>query len=157
MPTAEKQAVLNEITENLKNANGVYIAKYTGMSVADANELRGVFRKGNIFYKVYKNKLMKLAMEEIGGYDKVFPSLVDQNAFAFVEDELSAPAKVLKEFAKDKKKPEFKGAFASVTAAVAGALVSCSFSPQPTRPSASAILAAVSVTFFMRFPYLSYS
>ncbi len=111
MPTAEKQAVLNEITENLKNANGVYIAKYTGMSVADANELRGVFRKGNIFYKVYKNKLMKLAMEEIGGYDKVFPSLVDQNAFAFVEDELSAPAKVLKEFAKDKKKPEFKGAF----------------------------------------------
>jgi hypothetical protein len=49
--------------------------------------------------------------------------------------------------------PEFKGAFASVTAAVAGALVSCSFSPQPTRPRASAILAAVSVTFFMGVPY----
>lgn len=111
MPTAEKQAVLNEITENLKNANGLYIAKYSGMSVADSNELRGVFRKGNIFYKVYKNKLMKLAMEELGGYEKVLPSLVDQNAFAFVEDELSAPAKVLKEFAKTKKKPEFRGAF----------------------------------------------
>jgi large subunit ribosomal protein L10 len=54
---------------------------------------------------------MKLAMEEVGGYDKVLPSLVEQNAFAFVEDELSAPAKVLKEFTKDKKKPEFKAAF----------------------------------------------
>ncbi|WP_018128442.1 50S ribosomal protein L10 [Balneola vulgaris] len=111
MPTAEKKAVLDEITENLKKANGLYITKYSGMSVADANELRGEFRKGNIFYKVYKNKLMKLAMEEIGGYDKVLPSLVDQNAFAFVEDELSAPAKVLKEFTKDKKKPEFKAAY----------------------------------------------
>lgn len=50
-------------------------------------------------------------MEELGGYEKVLPSLVDQNAFAFVEDELSAPAKVLKEFAKTKKKPEFRGAF----------------------------------------------
>lgn len=111
MPTAEKQTVLNEITENLKNANGIYITKYSGMSVAEANELRGAFRKGNIFFKVYKNKLMKLAMEEIGGYDKLIPSLVDQNAFAFVEDELAAPAKVLKEFTKDKKKPEFKAAF----------------------------------------------
>ena len=111
MPTAEKQTVLNEITENLKNANGIYVTKYSGMSVAEANELRGAFRKGNIFFKVYKNKLMKLAMEEIGGYDKLIPSLVDQNAFAFVEDELAAPAKVLKEFTKDKKKPEFKAAF----------------------------------------------
>jgi len=111
MPTAEKQTVLNEITENLKNANGIYITKYTGMSVADANELRGAFRKGDIFFKVYKNKLMKLAMQEIGGYDKLLPELVDQNAFAFVEDELSAPAKLLKEFIKDHKKPEFKAAF----------------------------------------------
>ena len=111
MPTAEKRAVLDEITEKLNSANGIYITKYTGMSVADANELRGEFRKGNIFFKVYKNKLMKLAMQEVGGYDKVLPSLVEQNAFAFVEDELSAPAKVLKEFTKDKKKPEFKAAF----------------------------------------------
>ena len=77
MPTAEKKAVLDEITEKLNSANGVYITKYTGMSVADANELRGEFRKGNIFFKVYKNKLMKLAMQEVGGYDKVLPSLVE--------------------------------------------------------------------------------
>ncbi len=111
MPTVEKKAVLDEITEKLKSSKGIYITKYTGMSVAEANELRGAFRKGNIFFKVYKNKLMKLAMEEVGGYDELIPSLVDQNAFAFVEDELPAPAKVLKEFTKEKQKPEFKAAF----------------------------------------------
>lgn len=110
MPTAEKRAVLDEITENLRNSNAIYIAKYSGMSVADANELRGAFRKGNVFFKVYKNKLMKLAMEEVGGYDAIIPTLNDQNGFAFVEEELSAPAKVLHNFIKDKKKPEFKAA-----------------------------------------------
>ncbi len=110
MPTAEKRAVLDEISENLKKANAVYITNYSGMSVADANKLRGAFRKGNVFFKVYKNKLMKLAMEEVGGFDSIIPTLTEQNAFAFVEEELSAPAKVLKDFLKENKRPEFKAA-----------------------------------------------
>ena len=110
MPTAEKRAVLDEIAENLKKSNAVYVTNYSGMSVADANKLRGAFRKGNVFFKVYKNKLMKLAMEEVGGYDSVIPALTEQNAFAFAEEELSAPAKVLKDFLKDNKHPEFKAA-----------------------------------------------
>jgi large subunit ribosomal protein L10 len=110
MPTAEKRAVLDEITANLKNSNAIYIANYSGMSVDEANQLRGAFRKGNVTYKVYKNKLMKLAMEEVGGYDDILPVLTQQNGFAFVEEELSAPAKVLKDFIKDNKKPEFRAA-----------------------------------------------
>ena len=110
MPTAEKRAVLDEITANLKNSNAIYIANYSGMSVDEANQLRRAFRKGNVTYKVYKNKLMKLAMEEVGGYDDILPVLTQQNGFAFVEEELSAPAKVLKDFIKDNKKPEFRAA-----------------------------------------------
>ncbi len=110
MPTAEKRAVLDEITENLKKSNAIYVANYSGLSVDEANQLRGAFRKGNVFYKVYKNKLMKLAMEKIGGYDDIIPTLTKQNGFAFVEEELSAPAKVLKDFIKDKNKPEFRAA-----------------------------------------------
>lgn len=110
MPTAEKQAVLNEIADKLKSSSALYIANYSGMSVPEINELRGAFRKGDIRFKVYKNKLVKLAMEEVGGYDEIIPSLAEQNAFAFVEEELSAPAKVLKDFVKDKDKPKFKAA-----------------------------------------------
>lgn len=110
MPTAEKRAVLDEITANLKNSNAIYIANYSGMSVDEANQLRGAFRKGNVTYKVYKNKLMKLAMKEVGGYDDILSVLTQQNGFAFVEEELSAPAKVLKDFIKDNNKPEFRAA-----------------------------------------------
>lgn len=111
MPTLlEKKAIVEEITETLNNSNGVYITQYTRMSVSDMGELRGKFRNGNVLYKVYKNTLMKRAMDTIGGYEKLYPYLEDQNGFAFVEEELSAPAKVLKDYIKDHKKPQFKAA-----------------------------------------------
>jgi len=111
MPTlSEKKAVVEEITEQLNSANGVYVTNYTGMSVDEMGDLRGEFRKGNVRYKVYKNTLVKRAMETIGGYDELFPHLQEQNGFAFVEEELATPAKVLKEYIKDHKKPEFKAA-----------------------------------------------
>lgn len=111
MPTLEeKKAVVEKITTELKSANGVYITNFTGMSVSDMGDLRTEFRKGNVRYKVYKNTLMKRAMEAIGGYEELFPHLHDQNGFAFVEEELATPAKVLKAYIKDNNKPGFKAA-----------------------------------------------
>lgn len=111
MPTlAKKKAVVEEITENLNNAGAVYIANYSGMSVAEINSLRGEFFKGNIAFKVYKNTLAKRAMDEVGGYEDLYPHLVEQNGFAFVEEELAAPAKVLKKFIDETSRPKFKAA-----------------------------------------------
>ena len=111
MPTlSEKKAVVEEITEQLNNSNAVYITQYTGMSVSDMGKLRGKFREGNVLFKVYKNTLVKRAMDTIGGYEDLYPHLEDQNGFAFVNEELAAPAKVLKDYIKEHKKPQFKAA-----------------------------------------------
>lgn len=111
MPTlAEKKAVVEDITENLSSAGAVYIANYSGMSVAEINEMRGEFFKGDITFRVYKNTLVKRAMDEVGGYEDLYPYLSEQNAFAFVEEELAAPAKVLKKFYEENERPKFKAA-----------------------------------------------
>ena len=111
MPTlAEKKAVVEEITGRLNEAGALYITNYKGLTVAEVSELRNKFRKGDVEYKVYKNTLIKRAMEEIGGYEDLFPHLEYQNGFAFVQEELAAPAKVLKEFIKEHDKPEFVAA-----------------------------------------------
>jgi large subunit ribosomal protein L10 len=111
MPTlSEKKAVVEEITDKLSNSNAVYIANYSNMSVADMGNLRGKFREGNVLFKVYKNTLIKRAMDDLGGYDDLYPHLVEQNGFAFVDEELAAPAKVLKDFIKENNKPQFKAA-----------------------------------------------
>lgn len=107
---ADKKAVVEEAAENLKGANAVYIANYSGMSVSEINELRGKFFEGDINFKVYKNTLMKRAMDEVGGFEDLYPHLVEQNGFAFVEEELAAPAKVLKKFYEEYKRPKFKAA-----------------------------------------------
>lgn len=111
MPTlAEKKAVVEEITGDLNSSSAVYITNYSGMSVAEINELRSEFYQGDIKFKVYKNTLVKRAMDEVGGYDDLYPHLVEQNGFAFVEEELAAPAKVIKKFNEEYKKPQFKAA-----------------------------------------------
>lgn len=111
MATLEKKkAVVEDATENLSKAGAVYIANYSGMSVGEINNLRGEFFKGDITFKVYKNTLIKRAMDEVGGYEDLYPHLVEQNGFAFVEEELAAPAKVLKKFYEENKKPKFKAA-----------------------------------------------
>lgn len=111
MPTlAEKKAVVEQITEDLNDSNAVYITNYSGMSVAEINELRSEFYKGNIKYRVYKNTLIKRAMDEVGGYEDLYPHLVEQNGFAFVDEELAAPAKVIKKFNEEYDRPQFKAA-----------------------------------------------
>ena len=111
MPTlAEKKAVVEQITEDLNGAGAVYIANYSGMSVKEVNNMRGKFFEDDITYRVYKNTLVKRAMDEVGGYEDLYPHLVEQNGFAFVEEELAAPAKVIKELYKETEKPKFKAA-----------------------------------------------
>lgn len=107
---AEKKAVVEEITEYLKSSDAVYIANYSGMSVPQINELRNEFRKSEITFKVYKNTLVKRAMDDVGGFDDLYPSLNEQNGFAFAEEELAAPAKVIKKFNEENKHPGFKAA-----------------------------------------------
>ncbi len=107
---AKKKAVVEEATENLNNADAVYITNYSGMSVSEINNLRGEFFKGDITFKVYKNTLIKRAMDEVGGFEDLYPHLVEQNGFAFVKEEFAAPAKVIKKFHDEHKKPKFKAA-----------------------------------------------
>jgi len=111
MPTLEeKRAVVEEITAELDSSGAVYIANYSGMSVSEVNDMRGEFFEDDISYHVYKNTLVKRAMDEVGGYEELYPHLVEQNGFAFVEEELAAPAKVIKKLYDETEKPKFKAA-----------------------------------------------
>ena len=97
MTRNEKTAAVDEITELLESAPTVYITNYSGLTVEQANNLRGQFREEGIRFRVLKNTLVRLAMERIGGYDALFEHLHGPTAVAFAEDP-SAPARVMKKF-----------------------------------------------------------
>lgn len=107
-----KQAVVDEIAQTLDDHTIIYLTDYSGLTVAQANELRNRFRSSGVSYKVYKNTLIRRAMEQLGGYDDLFDHLHGPTAVAFTE-EPAAPARVIKNFIKDEsvERPELKAAY----------------------------------------------
>lgn len=97
-----KVNLVNEIKDKLSKAKTVVFVDYKGINVIDDTKLRSEFRKNNDDYKVYKNRLMLRALNELGytGFDSY---LEGTTAFAFgYEDEVSA-AKVVTETSKTNK------------------------------------------------------
>lgn len=92
-----KKETVAQITEQIKNSKSVILVHYTGMSVADDNQVRSEFRKQNVTYKVYKNTLVRKALNDLGIND-FDAELNGPTAFAFGADETAA-AKVVKEAA----------------------------------------------------------
>ena len=66
MPTAEKEAVVAELTDVLKRAKGVYLTDFTGLDVPSLTLLRKQLREESISYRVIKNRLGKLAIKQAG-------------------------------------------------------------------------------------------
>ena len=61
-----KKVVVSEIEALAKDAKSIVLVDYRGITVAQATELRDEVRKVGGTYKVYKNRLMKIAFENLG-------------------------------------------------------------------------------------------
>ena len=103
---AKKEEIVNEIADRVKNANGVVLFDYRGLTDTEITELRRKLRDADASYKVYKNTLTKRA------FDKISVNLDDclegPSAIATSDDAI-APVKILAEFAKDHPALELKG------------------------------------------------
>ena len=103
---ANKEEIVNEIADRVKDASGVVLFDYRGLSDAEIVQLRRNLREADASYKVYKNTLTKRA------FDKLSINLDDclegPSAIATSADAI-APIKVLSDFAKDHPALELKG------------------------------------------------
>ena len=61
-----KKVVVSEIEELAKNAKSIVLVDYRGLTVAQVTELRNTVRQAGGTYKVYKNRLMKIAFDKLG-------------------------------------------------------------------------------------------
>jgi len=102
-----KEAKVAEIKEKLEKAQAVILASYQGLTVEEDTELRKKLREAGVEYKVYKNTLVTRAAKELG-LDNIAPYLEGPVSVAFGYDDVTAPARVLNDFAKDHKKLELK-------------------------------------------------
>ena len=97
-----KKAVVSEIKEKFENAESAIVVEYRGLNVTEITALRRQLHEENIDFKVYKNTMMRRAVEgtDIEG---LTDALTGPNAVAFSDDAV-APSRVLANFAKKHKK-----------------------------------------------------
>ena len=102
-----KEAKVSEIKEKLEKAQSVVLTSYQGLTVEEDTELRKTLREAGIEYKVYKNTLVTLAAKELG-HEGIVPFLEGPVSIAFGYEDVTVPARILSDFAKNHKKLELK-------------------------------------------------
>ncbi len=103
-----KKVLVEEIKEKINKAVSLTFVDYRGLTVEEDTKMRADLRKAGVEYKVYKNRLLLKALEELGmtGYADI---LEGTTAVAFgMHDEVSAP-KILVDTADKTKKMQIKG------------------------------------------------
>ena len=102
-----KQPIVAEIKEALDGAKSAVLVDYRGLTVAEDTKLRREVRKNNLIYKVYKNTMVKLAIDGTEWSD-LAQDLEGPTALVVSKDDATAPARVVAEFAKTAKALELK-------------------------------------------------
>lgn len=93
-----KQVTVDEITDKIKNSESVVLFKYAKSTVSDLQGLRRELKKSDSELKVYKNTLVKRALDGLNiDLDEY---LEGPNAIVFGKD-LLEPIKAVSKFAKD--------------------------------------------------------
>lgn len=98
MERAEKKELVGTLTEVFKTTSVVVVAHYSGLTVAQMQNLRKQMKQAGGEVKVAKNRLAKIALE---GTDvaAIGPLLKGPTVIAYSNDPIAAP-KVATEFAK---------------------------------------------------------
>jgi large subunit ribosomal protein L10 len=107
MPTARKEAFVEDFTGKLKEAKSLYLADFTGMDVATVTALRDDLRGKGVHYIVVKNTLLRLACRNTG-MEALEPFLEGPTALAYSTESEMEPARAIVSFAKAHTRPVIK-------------------------------------------------
>ena len=104
MNRSEKKEFVQKLKDEIDSSSSVIVAHYSGLTVEESEQLRAEMRSNGAKFKVTKNRLTKLALEQTQFKD-IADLFTGPTAIAFSDDPV-APAKVAVSF--EKKLEKFK-------------------------------------------------
>jgi large subunit ribosomal protein L10 len=113
MTRDEKAQIIDALAKKFAEHNHFYITDATGFTVAQVNNFRRLCFKSGVEYRVYKNTMIRKALEKQEGTDfsPLFKTLHGFSGVIFSKEAGNTPAKVIQEFRKKLEgKPKLKGA-----------------------------------------------
>jgi len=114
MTKQEKTQVISDLATRFAENTNFYFADASGLTVAEVNRFRRLCFEKGVEYNVYKNTLIKKALETLDTDYSSFDDTVLKGftGIIFSKESGNLPAKLIKEFRKSGsvEKPIFKGA-----------------------------------------------
>ncbi|KPK85515.1 MAG: 50S ribosomal protein L10 [Bacteroides sp. SM23_62_1] len=115
MRREDKNAIINNLEEQISRYNHFYLADTSELNATDTGMLRRKCFEKNVKLVVVKNTLLKQALDRFDGtFDEMYKILENSTSIMFC-DHGNIPAKLIKEFRKDREKPLLKGAYVEET------------------------------------------
>ncbi|MDR1481200.1 MAG: 50S ribosomal protein L10 [Synergistaceae bacterium] len=102
MPTEAKRKEIDALIEKVRVSEAIYIAEYRGLTVSKATAVRRLIHNAGGEMKVTKNTLMRIALREAGLQTAKDGIDTGPNAYVFSFGDISATAKVLRDFSREK-------------------------------------------------------
>ena len=99
MSKEKKQTYINEMKSQFDKSDAVIVAHYQGLSVSQLDELRAKMREHDIQFKITKNRITKLALEQTR-CKELSDLFKGPTAVALSQDAITS-AKILTKFSKD--------------------------------------------------------
>ncbi len=109
MPTARKEAAIEELTKKLAAAKSLFLTDYAGLTVDEITRLRSELRKDGNTYSVVKNTLLRIAAGDLAA--RLEGVLTGPTGIVFAGADPVAPAKALKTFSDTVKRVAVKAAY----------------------------------------------
>ena len=110
MPTAKKEATIEELRVKIAGAKNLFFTNYAGLTVEEISRLRDELRKDGSTYGVVKNTLFRrAASDELAA--QLDAVLAGPTGVVFAGEDPVAPAKALKTFSDTTKPVAVKAAF----------------------------------------------
>jgi large subunit ribosomal protein L10 len=112
MNKSEKTQVIEQLVEKLNANDKIYLADCSTLTVEKVNAFRKQCFDKKVSVTVIKNTLLKKAIERANDsrLAELIPALKGETALIFT-DTSNAPAKIIKDFRKNDKKPALKAAY----------------------------------------------
>jgi large subunit ribosomal protein L10 len=104
----KKETEVKALGEKLRAAKSVILTDFRGLSVAEMTALRSLLRKSNIEYRVIKNRLARISIQNtsLGGLDSL---LSGPNGISLGYDDPVTSSKLLSQFVRSTSNLSIKG------------------------------------------------
>jgi large subunit ribosomal protein L10 len=100
MTREEKAQIIDELSAKFADNTHFYITDASGFTVEQVNNFRRLCYKSGIEYRVYKNTLIRKALEKREGVDyaPLFATLKGFSGVMFSKESANVPARIIQEF-----------------------------------------------------------